>query len=318
MTEKKAKTCNIPYFGNGPYCYANSTAMLLSFIGESISPSTIEVLGGVGLSAFLFKETNLIFFSWVLPNMAISKALDILGFTYTEKNIPKTEPVPFEELKKDLTESPAIIGPLDMGYLIYNPNHEHLYGADHFVLAYSINDKEITIHDPGGFPCVSLELDQLKLAWQSDKIFYGKDFYQYWISPKRIKNPSKQEIYNNAIEYFKSIYKENKESKKNLIAGEQAILTYADCIRENEPSQEEIGHLTYFALPLGARRALDFASFFAFQDTDLSILKRKQAELFGKCQVSATSKNWSLFSNTFLEVAKTEKEFCSALLNKNK
>ncbi len=32
----------IPYIGNGDYCYANATAMLLTASGENVSPSCIE------------------------------------------------------------------------------------------------------------------------------------------------------------------------------------------------------------------------------------------------------------------------------------
>lgn len=39
------------YYGNGAYCYANSASMLLSTIGEEISPSLIEVLTGFSLGA---------------------------------------------------------------------------------------------------------------------------------------------------------------------------------------------------------------------------------------------------------------------------
>jgi len=40
----------VPYIGNGPYCYANATAMLLASIGENVPPSQIEVLTGQGQS----------------------------------------------------------------------------------------------------------------------------------------------------------------------------------------------------------------------------------------------------------------------------
>ena len=37
----------ISYIGNGDYCYANATAMLLTANGENVSPSRIEGLCGV-------------------------------------------------------------------------------------------------------------------------------------------------------------------------------------------------------------------------------------------------------------------------------
>ena len=39
------------YIGNGHYCYANVTAMLLDAVGERVKPETIEVLSGVGVGA---------------------------------------------------------------------------------------------------------------------------------------------------------------------------------------------------------------------------------------------------------------------------
>ena len=50
------------YHGNGAYCYSNSASMLLTTIGEEISPSLIEVLTGFALGASIDAENNLLFF----------------------------------------------------------------------------------------------------------------------------------------------------------------------------------------------------------------------------------------------------------------
>lgn len=307
-----------PYLGNSPYCYANSTAMLLASIGESVSPSQIEVLSGVGLGAFILKKTNLLFFSWELPDNGIDHALQILGFSCKAKKVPKTEPVPITELKKDLRQSPAVIGPLDMGYLIYNPDYQFHLGVDHFVLAYKTDDKEIYLHDPAGFPHVSLPLDQLKLAWKAEGVDYGKDFYRYWTEPKRVKRPTEEEIYKQAIQLFKSIYEhsERKANQENWIIGRRAILTGAKRVDNKETSQDEIEQLTYFALPLGTKRALDFASFFEGYDNNLASLKHQQAQLFGRCQTLAVRKDWSQLARTLEALAAVEEEFRLALMAK--
>ena len=67
------------------YCYANSTAMLLSSIGEVVSPRLVEALSGVGLGAFISPD-GLPFFSGLggLPDEGISRALRILGFASEE------------------------------------------------------------------------------------------------------------------------------------------------------------------------------------------------------------------------------------------
>jgi NAD(P)-dependent dehydrogenase (short-subunit alcohol dehydrogenase family) len=70
-----------PYVGNSHYCFANATAMLLASIGEHVSPSLIEALSGVGLGASWSDELGLIFFDASPPDVGISRALDLLGFS---------------------------------------------------------------------------------------------------------------------------------------------------------------------------------------------------------------------------------------------
>lgn len=81
------------------YCYANSTAMLLASIGETVSPRLIEVLSGVGLGAFQ-TPNGLPFFSGFagLPDRGISAALDMLGFGYEETSVDQAEPDPIDQL----------------------------------------------------------------------------------------------------------------------------------------------------------------------------------------------------------------------------
>ena len=308
----------IDYIGNGAYCYSNSASMLLSSIGEKISPSIIEVICGVGLSAFWLSKNNLLFFNFALPDEELSRVFKILGFDCKERIISKKEPAPIQKLKEDLKKSPAIVGPIDMGYLIYNPNYRFLGGSDHYVLVYDFDDKDVYLHDPEKFPCVSVSFKQLKLAWESKKILYGLENYQYWTDPKRAKIPSKKEIYNQTIKDFKSIYRscDKKSTENNWITGKEAILTCVERVQEKKITREEIDHLVYFALPLGAKRALDFAIFFDFQDNDLATLKRKQAELFGMSQVFAMNKNLPELAKTFREFAEVEDEFKSLLLKK--
>lgn len=310
------KTKIIPYIGSGAYCYADSASMLLASVGENIPSSLIEVLTGVGLSAFTMRENNLLFFSFALPNEELSRALKILGFTFKERIIPKTEKVPITKMQEDLRKSPVVLGPLDMGYLEYNPRYRDLYGSDHFVLVYDIDDKAIYLHDPAGFPCTFLPFRKLELAWSSKKIFYGHENYRYWTAPKRIKNPSKKDIYTQALKDFKSIYRasEEKSALNNWTVGEKTILASAKRFQNQEATRQEIDHLVYFALPLGAKRALDFASFFDFHDVNLASLKRKQAELFGRCHTLASAREWTLLGEALKELARIEEGFKLKLL----
>ncbi len=179
--------------------------MLISSLGEEIPPSRIEPLTGVGLGAFWLPREKLLFFSNISnpPDLGISTALRILGFDFDERSLEKPGKPPYDELKQVLARSPAILGPLDMGYLTHNPNHKYQKGADHFVLAQKIEKDQIYIHDPEGFPNVQLPLKQMELAWRAEKIPYRRGHYRYWANPRRVKSPEDDSIYGEALESFK-------------------------------------------------------------------------------------------------------------------
>ncbi|MFB0538128.1 MAG: hypothetical protein ACETWR_24465 [Anaerolineae bacterium] len=255
------------------------------------------------------ENAKLIFFSNTPPDIGVSEALKLLGFECTEKSRPEAEPAPLEELRTDLTKSPAVLGPLDMGYLSYFPWSEP--GVDHFVMAYAMDEDEIHLHDPAGFPHVSLPLDQLERAWKAERIGYRRDYYRYWTLPKRVHHPTEGEIYGRALQYFRSGYQyaDDLAARESWTTGHEAILTCADHVRGGEVSPPEVGHMVGFAFKLGATRALDFATFFGFRDAELATLKRRQAKLFGRCHTLAVRKEWSSLADILQELAGVEEEF---------
>jgi len=310
----------VPYIGNGLYCYANATAMLLASIGEDVPPSQIEVLTGVGLGAFWIREARLIFFSSTPPDIGVSKALELLGFAYTERSRQEGEPAPLDELRRDLAKGAVVLGPLDMGYLDYLPYHANAAGVDHYVLAYAMDD-QVHLHDPDGYPHVSLSLEQLALAWKAERVDYRRGAYRCWTAPKRIDHPSQAKIYEQALAFFRSAYQHIDDTPSvgrngipTLQVGYDAILACADRVQRGEISARERGHLTGFAFPLGAKRALDFATFFDPGDAQLAVLKREQAGLFGRCHTLAMRKEWPSLADALQQLADVEKEFRTALL----
>jgi hypothetical protein len=313
----------IPYVGNSYYCYADATAMLLAASGESIPDTIIEVLCGVGLGAMWNSRFNMIFFSNLAspPDVGISQALDLLGFRFTEKSSEETAPPPFEALRVSLEQSPAILGPLDMGFLRYNPECPYLKGADHYVLAYHMDDREIYLHDPLGFPHVALTLKGLAPAWKAKRVAYHRGSYRYWTALQRYTHPSEEELYVRAVQAFKVAYQTSEHIAahepwaKGWTTGREGILKCAHRIRSGHVTQKLKGHLCFFMLRLSARRALDFASFFSPRTPALAALKRKQAELFGRSHTLAVRENWADLADTLQELADVEEEFRTALLN---
>jgi hypothetical protein len=309
---------NIPYIGNGAYCYANSTSMLLASIGENISPSIIEVLTGVGLSASLKRKNGFLYFNnqTLLPDLGITKVLEMLGFTSKVEAFDNSDQDPFGKLRADLEKSPAVLGPLDMVNLVYNPRHKYLKGADHFVLAYKMRDDLVYLHDPAGFPHVFISTEDLKKAWQAERVSYRKGYYRYITNPKRKEKLTNEEVYERTIDFFKSIYRDGEQNSNPDIwlIGKDAIAQTAKRAESESISEDELGHFVYFALPLGAKRALDFATFFDQKHADLASIKRQQAEQFGHAHTYALAKEWKALSKSLENLGNLEQEFRDTLL----
>jgi hypothetical protein len=306
------------YTGNGAYCYANSASMLLDVIGERIPAETIEVLSGVGLGALWFKEDNMIFFSNGIPNIGVSKALDILGFTTTEHSSTVSSNIE-GILTTEINQHPVLLGPLDMGYLRYLPNHRYLYGCDHYVLAFGVEDGMVRLHDPAGYPYALLPMEEMINASKTSHLqykLYPQDLtYHYWCAPKRVKHPNHQEIYNEAIRYFRQVYNdiEGQILKSNWLKGSDAITELKRHILSGDMNPDFIGHLTHFAFPVGARRALNYSEFFQSENGGLSENKQLQSKEFGRCHSMAVIGDWHTVSEALSNLAELEDKFQEAL-----
>jgi len=296
------------------YCYANSAAMLLSAVGEDIPPRTIEALSAVGLGAS-FKHLPF-FGELTTPDKGLSQALALLGFEYDEAFVEVADSPPFDRLDALLAECPVILGPLDMSCLIYNPLRPREPGADHYVLAYAADGQSVHLHDPAGFAHVSIERSYLARAWRADGVSYKRGHYRHWTRPRRIRRPSSGELYEAALGAFKPLYRQAEEAaaRERRPIGRDALLTLAKAASQKAFSEAQLGHLVFFALPLGAKRALDYAVFFQGQHEGLRQLKLDQAAVFGACQSSMTKEAWTEAAKAFERLADIEALIKAAIL----
>jgi hypothetical protein len=313
-SQAAASEAMIPYAGNALYCFADSTAMLLATIGERIPATLIEVLTGVGLGAIWMDKAKTLLFSQTLPDVGVSQALTLLGFEFTEKAQRDAEPAPLDELRADLAQSPALLGPLDMSYLSYQPWEEPEV-ADHYMLAYAMDGSEIYLHDPLGFPYVSLPLPQLAQAWKAERIEYGRGHYRYWLAPRRVRQPTDDELYDGALRSFRAGYESTAglAPQRNWLIGGQAIRAGAEHVRGDDISPAEVERMQSFSFQLGTTRALDSAAFFAPHSAALAALKDRQARLFGRCHVLARRRQWPTLAGIMEDLAGVEERFQAAL-----
>jgi hypothetical protein len=305
----------VTYVGNGPYCYANTTSMLLASIGETVSPSVIEVLSGVGLGASWNPQTRSALFGTVAPDVGVSKALDLLGFGYEERSCPDGEPLPLDDLRRALETGPVALGPVDMGCLSYKPRAHGPNGSDHFVLAYAADDAEVHLHDPAGFPHVSLPFDHLEQAWRAEKIGYRRGGFRHWFAPKRHECSSDDDLFERALAWFGTIYEtaDARASERGWLAGAEAIRPLAVEVRAGRVTPDRVGHITAFHSQRGAKLALDYAAFFDARRADLAALKRRQAESFGRAHTLAVREEWVSLADTLENIASLEDDLADAL-----
>ncbi len=284
------------YIGKSEYCYSNSVAMMLATLGERIEPSTIEVLTGMGIGAFLEKGSGFLFFDCSTPDTGITRALHALGFDFLEiwQEEPAQDPMP--GLIEALQEGPVILGPLDLGLLSYNPHTLGESGADHYALAYDADNAFVFLHDPWGFPCAMISHAELREAWRADTIDYKRGYFRAWRRLWRVENPSKDEIYQRALAGMKTVYSGEQMllEKAEIIAGSQAIRVVARLAHEGMLRDKAREFLIGFSLPLATRRALDYATFLELHQGELSDLKYRQARALGICQTYAVARDGQL------------------------
>src|SRR4051812_1112722 len=168
--------------------------MLLASVGEQVPAGLVEVLSGVSLGATWNEAMGLIFFDSSAPDVGISRALRLLGFEVDERASADGDPAPLVELARVLQDGPALLGPLDMGLLSYRTGRRQASGVDHFVLAYAVDDAEVYVHDPAGYPSVSIALTDLEPAWAAELVGYRRGAYRWWHSPRRVARPTEDDL----------------------------------------------------------------------------------------------------------------------------
>jgi hypothetical protein len=296
------------YIGNGHYCYANVTAMLLSAAGEDVDPSTLEVLSGVGVGAHWPHHADLIFFDASAPDQGVSCALGLLGFAVEERASGDGDPPPWAALADALTRGPAILGPVDIGLLTHKPGRGRPSGIDHYVLAFALTESEVFFHDPAGYPHVSMPREALAEAWRAEQIGYRRGAYRWWTAPRRVTHPTEEDILRGLLETLARNYQRSEARAPGGVGG-AAILRLADRVRDGQLPAPLYGHLVSFAFQVAARRAGDFAVYFGGRAPTLAAVKEEQAELFGRCHMLLVRQDWHAAADTLARLAAAEDRF---------
>lgn len=298
----------LPYVGSGDYCYSNSLHMSLLGSGASPdhlpSPSFLECLTTMPFGNTYLNEATLFFFDGLDPHQGLTRAIETLGWT-CQLEQGGNEQVALERLRAAVRHGPVLIGPLDMGYLTYNPNYHFLGGADHFLVVLSVEAEHVLVHDPKGFPCATLPLENLLKAWRAEQIAYVDEGYILRADFRLVETVSRQEMIRRTLPFIRSNVQREPEEPE-VYGGVRALGMLAQTLRTEIPDQCA-SHLLYFAFPLAVRRKLDAQAFLLEGNRpEAAALIEQQARLLGQAQYPGVQHEWSTVATLIEQVATLE------------
>ena len=143
------------YIGSGPYCYANSLAMVLG--PHAPDPSALEVLTGSPFGFEMLEGTLPLFdpLGWE-PDTGLDDAIARLGWT-CERHDGGGPDEAVDRLREASAAAPVLAGPVEMGLLLHQPGSGRAIGADHFVVVTEVTADTVCFHDPHGHPHATLQ-----------------------------------------------------------------------------------------------------------------------------------------------------------------
>jgi hypothetical protein len=245
----------------------------------------------------------------------VSRALDVLGLAVDERASAGGASAPLAEIAQALATGPAVLGPVDMGLLLYRGGAGRPSGVDHFVLAYAADEAEVFLHDPAGYPSVSLTRPDLAAAWAAEQISYRRGAYRWWHNPRRVRLPTDDALFRVALASFAEVYRlADDRAARGVTIGGAAIRRLAARVRSDDLPPHLLGHLRGFTFQVAARRCLDFARFFGERAPELAALKTEQATLFGRAHTLLVRQDWPGTADALATLADVEDRFRARLL----
>lgn len=274
---------HLPYVGSGPYCYANSFAMMFGALAPSTaviefstsSPFGMQLIGGV----LPFFDP----YGWT-PEAGFDDALAAMGWTSAVVKGRDADDA-LAHLRASLESGPVWVGPVEMGCLRHQPGMNGPIGADHYLVVLDVSDGRVLMHDPEGFPYASLPLDDFMAAWRMETIDYGSPFTMR-TDFRRLENVPEIEIIRAAVPAairWLSMGGDHAIPAEGLGNGDAATrlseLIEAGC----ESGLRD--HLIDFAVRVGARRLADGATCLArIGYGSAAEIMVRQARLIGSLQ----------------------------------
>ena len=307
---------HLAYVGNGPYCYANSFAMLL---GEQ-SPSTalIEVATGGPFGMQLIGGATVFFdaYGWN-PEIGFDDALAAIGWTSTVSKGGDADTA-LDRLAAAATSGPVWVGPVEMGHLHHQPEMSGPIGADHFVVALDVNDERVLVHDPQGYPYAEVPINDFMTAWRAETVSYGEP-YTMRTDFVKVADVTDTDAIRSIIPT--AIKRLSMHTILEMPPGSLGNGEAAECVAQMIEAGACDGlreHLIYFAIRVGARRLSDTADCLLLAGyPDAADIAATQARLVGSMQHPMATGNFQPAAAALRNLAPTYDQLRAALSQPN-
>lgn len=303
----------IAYTGNSAYCFTNSLHMSLQAAGmDDVPPqwfleSLTMMPFGVALVDFgedwLFLPSSFV----SDPDSGVDHALACLGWTADDHHGMEAEAAS-AALRHALESGPAMVGPVDFGYLTSNPMYFALGGSDHYVLVTAFEGDMLRLHDPDHCPYGTIPIPDFMQAWKAEKMRYGKRPYQFRSNFRQSEDLSRAEMMARCLPKIKEAITAA-DARPNVWGGPQAFQRVANRVKDGI-NDDKRGFLIHFALPLGARRSSDGARFVCEAGlNDLGAQLTERAKAYGEADYYAIHRQWEKLAAVLEGMADIEAGF---------
>ncbi|MEE6261232.1 hypothetical protein [Plantactinospora sonchi] len=302
-----------PYTGSGPYCYANSLAMVLG--AAAPTPSVIEVLTGSPFGFELLAGRLPLFdpYGWD-PDRGLDDAIGLLGWTCHRQGSDDAEQA-LALLRDAVKVAPVLVGPVEMGLFRHQPGMTGPIEADHFVEVLDVDADRVTFHDPQGHPYATLPTGEFLAAWRADTIGYRTTPYTMRSDFVRVREISTEEALRaalpGAVSWLRGLH--DVPVPPGTVGGAAAVELLAErLVAGLDP--EVHGFLAHFAIRVGARRLSDAATALAGLGLDAAAtVAARQARLVGSLQYDVVAGDTASAAGTLHRLAPTYEELATAL-----
>ncbi|HLP66458.1 MAG TPA: hypothetical protein VK181_02945 [Rhizobium sp.] len=274
---------HFPYVGSGPYCYTNSFAMM--FGEDAPSSAVIEFATCSAFGMQLLGGTLPFFdpYGWT-PDAGFDAALDAMGWTSTVTSGGSADEAS-DRLRAELLHGPVWVGPVEMGWLGYQPGMNGPISADHYLVVLAIEGDRLRLHDPQGYPYATLPIGDFLKAWRAESIDYGLPFTMR-ANFRHVRTVREEDIITATLPAAAAwlSMRQREYLPDGTLGNGEAAAALASMI-ETGCDENLRGHLIHFAVRVGARRLADAATCLARVGCpDAAQILSEQAALVGSLQ----------------------------------